>query len=235
MKKTLADALAEHRIRMKMPLHAPERTTTFFMFETYGGERVGFDPESLNRVLALFPVWDAGKRALAALGPSVSSRLGELEVSTQEVVFDAASGRIYSTHLKIQFGNGIVLRKRDAATGRACRDRVNSHEIEREVLQGWDAAEQVTVDRAAASGYDAATGRYSDQWWEGREPTEDELAGMTWWNSLSKRARELWFARVGKPVVADAWALLKSNPGIAFEVGAQEGQEIALGALGARN
>ena len=60
-----------------------------------------------------------------------------------------------------------------------------------------------------------------------REPTEDELMGMTWWNGLSERARALWLQRAGTAVAADAWALFKANPGIAFEVGLQEGQELA--------
>ena len=225
-------ALVEHRLQMKKPLREPGRETTFFLFMTHGGDRVGLDPETLSRMLVLFPAWDAAKAALGALGPSASSRLSEVELSSQEVVLDEATGRIYSTRLQIQFGNGIVLRKRDAATGRACAEGVHSHEIDRQSLESWQSADRVTVDRAAASGRDPATGRYEDDR-DDREPTSDELAGISWFNELSDRARALWLERVGTGIPADAWALLKSNPGVALEIGLQEGQEIGM-ARGAR-
>jgi hypothetical protein len=50
---------------------------------------------------------------------------------------------------------------------------------------------------------------------------------MAWWNGLSDRAREIWLERAGTAVAADAWAQFKADPGIAFEVGLQEGREIA--------
>jgi hypothetical protein len=223
-------ALAEHRLHMKKPLGEPGRETTFFLFTTYGGDRVGLDPETLTRMLVLFPVWDGAKAALGALGPSASSRLSEVELSSTEVVLDEASGRIYSTRLQIQFGNGIVLRKRDAETGRAGGRDVDSHEIDRHSLEAWQSADRVIVDRSVASGRDPATGRYEDV---DRKPSPDELAGIVWWNAQSERARALWLERVGTGIVADVWELLKSNPGAALEIGLQEGHEIAS-ARGAR-
>jgi hypothetical protein len=62
------------------------------------------------------------------------------------------------------------------------------------------------------------------------EPAADELLGMAWWNGLSDRARALWLQRVGTAVAADAWALFKTDPGIAFEIGFQEGRELAAAA-----
>lgn len=62
---------------------------------------------------------------------------------------------------------------------------------------------------------------------EEREPTADESMGMDWWNGLSERARALWLQRVGTAVAADAWALFKADPGVAFQIGVQEGQELA--------
>jgi hypothetical protein len=60
-----------------------------------------------------------------------------------------------------------------------------------------------------------------------RDPNDDEKAGMAWWNGLSERARALWLQRAASAVAADAWALFKANPGISFEIGVQEGSELA--------
>ena len=38
------------------------------------------------------------------------------------------------------------------------------------------------------------------------EPTADELAGMTWWNSLDKSERAYWLAEANTAVPAEAWA-----------------------------
>jgi len=59
-----------------------------------------------------------------------------------------------------------------------------------------------------------------------REPSDYEVVGMTWCNGLSESARALWLHRVGSAVAADARAMLKADPGIAFEIGVQEGQEL---------
>ncbi len=60
-----------------------------------------------------------------------------------------------------------------------------------------------------------------------REPAADESMGMAWWNGLTERARALWLERADSAVPADAWALFKGNPGIALEIGLQEGAELA--------
>ncbi len=65
-----------------------------------------------------------------------------------------------------------------------------------------------------------------------REPTEDELLGMVWWNGLYERARALRLQRAGSAVVADAWALFKANPGNASEIGLQERHELACANAG---
>jgi hypothetical protein len=60
-----------------------------------------------------------------------------------------------------------------------------------------------------------------------REPTEDEVLGIVWWNQLTERARSLWLQRAQSTMPAPAWALFQSDPGISFEIGLQEGQELA--------
>lgn len=40
-----------------------------------------------------------------------------------------------------------------------------------------------------------------------REPTADERAGMTWWNTLSEAERRRWMREAGDTgIAADAWA-----------------------------
>jgi len=58
-----------------------------------------------------------------------------------------------------------------------------------------------------------------------RDRTDEQLR-MDWWNGLSERARELWLHRTDSGI-AGAWAMFKTNPGDAFEVGLQEGRELA--------
>lgn len=42
------------------------------------------------------------------------------------------------------------------------------------------------------------------------EPTEDETAGMAWWNGLTDQERADWMERAGNTgVAADAWAAYK--------------------------
>ncbi len=42
-----------------------------------------------------------------------------------------------------------------------------------------------------------------------REPTEDERAGIDWWNSLSEFARADWLRIAGSARPADAWTEYK--------------------------
>jgi len=42
-----------------------------------------------------------------------------------------------------------------------------------------------------------------------REATDDERAGMDWWNALSESERAEWLARAGSAKPADAWAAYK--------------------------
>ena len=39
--------------------------------------------------------------------------------------------------------------------------------------------------------------------------TEDEKAGIAWWNSLTHMARSYWLASAGTAVVAEAWQHFK--------------------------
>ena len=39
--------------------------------------------------------------------------------------------------------------------------------------------------------------------------TDDEKAGIGWWNNLSPVARSYWLSTAGSAVVADAWAYFK--------------------------
>lgn len=42
-----------------------------------------------------------------------------------------------------------------------------------------------------------------------RQATEDEVAGMRWWNGLPMAERAHWLAQAGTAVVADAWSAYK--------------------------
>jgi hypothetical protein len=42
-----------------------------------------------------------------------------------------------------------------------------------------------------------------------RAPTPDELAGIGWWNGLSKEARKYWLNHADTAVPAVAWAAFK--------------------------
>ncbi len=44
-----------------------------------------------------------------------------------------------------------------------------------------------------------------------REPTEDQQAGMAWWNGLREPDRAAWLAAAGSAVAADAWAAFKAT------------------------
>ncbi len=61
------------------------------------------------------------------------------------------------------------------------------------------------------------------------DPKADDFARTTWWTGLSDRARTIWLRRVGSADAADAWTQFKANPGLAFEVGAQEARELSEG------
>jgi hypothetical protein len=39
-----------------------------------------------------------------------------------------------------------------------------------------------------------------------RTPTEDEMRGIAWWNSLTDTERKAWLARAGSAIPAAAWA-----------------------------
>jgi len=56
--------------------------------------------------------------------------------------------------------------------------------------------------------------------------TEDERLCTAWWTGLTERARALWLQRAASTHPADAWTLFQSDPGIAFEIGLQEGKEL---------
>lgn len=43
-----------------------------------------------------------------------------------------------------------------------------------------------------------------------REPTDDEAAGIAWWNALPDAERALWLARAATAVPAQAWAAHKA-------------------------
>ena len=43
-----------------------------------------------------------------------------------------------------------------------------------------------------------------------RRPTEDEQAGMSWWNGLSEPERAAWLSVADSAVAADAWAAFKA-------------------------
>ena len=45
---------------------------------------------------------------------------------------------------------------------------------------------------------------------EATEPmTDDERAGITWWNNLTPVARSYWLSTAGTAIVAEAWACYK--------------------------
>ncbi len=46
-----------------------------------------------------------------------------------------------------------------------------------------------------------------------RESTDDERAGMAWWNSLSESERARWLAAASSAKPADAWAAFKATQG----------------------
>lgn len=43
----------------------------------------------------------------------------------------------------------------------------------------------------------------------GTEPTDDERAGMEWWNKLSEQDRAAWLAAARSARPADAWDAYK--------------------------
>jgi hypothetical protein len=47
----------------------------------------------------------------------------------------------------------------------------------------------------------------------GRNPTENEQAGMDWWDGLSEVARAFWIKQTG-PSIADAWARHQALAGL---------------------
>lgn len=44
-----------------------------------------------------------------------------------------------------------------------------------------------------------------------RKPTQDELDGMTWWNSLTEKERAYWLAQADTAIAAQAWAHFKKK------------------------
>ncbi|RFB76616.1 hypothetical protein [Methylovirgula sp. 4M-Z18] len=45
-----------------------------------------------------------------------------------------------------------------------------------------------------------------------RTPTDDERAGMAWWNVLTEPSRQYWMRMAGNTgIVADAWAVYKQT------------------------
>lgn len=52
-----------------------------------------------------------------------------------------------------------------------------------------------------------------------RAPTEDEQAGIEWWNALTEQERAEWLQKAGSAVVADAWkAFKRDHPKYGYEV-----------------
>ena len=50
---------------------------------------------------------------------------------------------------------------------------------------------------------------------EPNEPSEDDIAGMAWWNGMNDADRKAWADRVGTGVARDAWELFKAeNPDV---------------------
>jgi len=49
---------------------------------------------------------------------------------------------------------------------------------------------------------------------EPEEGTEDDRAGMAWWNAMDDHERKAWFDRISTGIPRDAWELFKvENPG----------------------
>lgn len=47
-----------------------------------------------------------------------------------------------------------------------------------------------------------------------RQPSADEHAGMTWWNSLTTAERQRWMRAAGDTgIAADAWSAFKKSQG----------------------
>jgi hypothetical protein len=46
---------------------------------------------------------------------------------------------------------------------------------------------------------------------EPNEPSEDDIAGMAWWNGMNDADRKAWADRVGTGVARDAWELFKAG------------------------
>lgn len=44
-----------------------------------------------------------------------------------------------------------------------------------------------------------------------REPTDDERAGIAWWNTLAESERARWLAAANSAKPADAWAAFKAE------------------------
>ncbi|WP_295844964.1 hypothetical protein [Tardiphaga sp.] len=50
---------------------------------------------------------------------------------------------------------------------------------------------------------------------EPNEPSENDIAGMAWWNAMEDHERKAWFDRIGTGIPRDVWELFKSeNPDV---------------------
>lgn len=150
----LNDAIVEHRSQMRKPVQDAGRTSTFFMFNTIDGPRIGFTAETLARLLVLFPQWDAAVLALEEAGLTSHERLMPVVVGTREFVFDEMSQCIYSTQIRIEFKGGVTIPMRNPATGTELRPgkEASAHEMYRANFERWRDVEQITIPRRVAAG-----------------------------------------------------------------------------------
>ncbi len=160
----LSAAIAEHRSQMRKAVNESPRTSTYYMFNTtrvdesfnvfHDGPRIGFNAETLARLLVLFPQWDSVEQALRFADLKSHARLMPVVIGTDEIVFDEDSHRAYATQIRIEFERGITIPMRDPATGSPMRSNggVTAHEMLRSAIEDWRTAEQITIDRRVASG-----------------------------------------------------------------------------------
>lgn len=165
----LSAAITEYRSQMHKAATERPRTSTYYMFNTirvdenfnvfHNGPRIGFNAETLARLLVLFPQWDSAEQVLRLSGLKSHARLMPVVIGTDEIVFDEDSQMTYATQIRIEFERGITIPMRDAATGSQMRSNggVTAHEMLRSSIEDWRTAEQITVDRRVSSGQAAQT------------------------------------------------------------------------------
>lgn len=153
----LTAALKLHRHQMSKSVQ--DRSYTFFMFNTLrvdgafnvfnDGPRVGFNAETLARLLVLFPQWDIAEVALKQADLKSSARLSPVVISTDEIIFDEWSQTRYATQIRMESARGVTMAMRDPATGTRMHSHggVTAHEMLRTTIERWSLAEQVTVSR----------------------------------------------------------------------------------------